>query len=376
MVHDGFNASTGSLTRAAAAVDTLEELSALLRALRRRHARRCRDGAVTYRILAERTGWSMTSIAEYFTAKRLPPTDRLDALLMLLGADPSEQGALASARDRIEEHRRAHGMSCAVPLSHVDGRPPDHVVPRQLPPTVRQFTGRREELAEITELADRPHSARTAGAPVITAIGGPAGVGKTALALFWAHQAGNRFPDGHFYVNLRGFGSHGAAMDSSVATRGFLHALGVPPSRVPDDADVRTALYRSMLAGKRMLIVLDDACDAAQVRPLLPAASGCLVVITSRNRLSCLVATDGAHPVKLAHFTTEEARQALVERIGAERAAAEPEAVDTLVERTDRLPLGVAVVAARVCTHPERSLASIAKELAGTHGGSDGFARR
>ncbi|HKT02946.1 MAG TPA: NB-ARC domain-containing protein, partial [Rugosimonospora sp.] len=353
MVDRAADGTAGSLARTAAGVQTLAQLAELLRVLRRRHARRRRDRELTYRALAERTGWSLTSIAEYFTAKRLPPTDRFDALLVLLGADATELGALANARDRIDEGRRNGHLPAAAegrPPSRVDsgGRPEvNGIVPRQLPPAVRHFSGRRRELAGLTELAGLAGAAPVAGTVVITAIGGTAGVGKTTLAVYWAHQVADRFPDGHFYVNLRGFDPDGRAMDPVTATRGFLDALGVPPTRVPADPDAQTALYRSMLAGKRMLLVLDNARDAAQVRPLLPAAPGCLVVITSRNLLSSLVAAEGAHPVTLDLFTAAEAREALANRLGADRVAAEPEAVDALIERCARLPLALAVVAAR-----------------------------
>jgi tetratricopeptide (TPR) repeat protein len=379
MADGAADGSIVSLAGAATETQTLEELAALLRTLRRRHARRRRDRELTYRDLAERTGWSLTSIAEYFTAKRLPSTERFDALLVLLGADPTEQGALASARDRVDERRRdpaSRSSASAVPVGMV-ARPADgavDVIPRQLPPAIRHFSGRRRELAELTDLAGSADSTGVAGTVVITAIGGTAGVGKTALALYWAHQVADRFPDGHLYVNLRGFDPHGRAVDPVMATRGFLSALAVPPPRVPADPDAATALYRSMLAGKRMLIVLDNARDATQVRPLLPAAPGCLVVITSRHLLSGLIAAEGAHPITLDLFTPAEAREALASRLGADRVAAEPDAVDTIVERCARLPLALAVVAARARTHPERPLARVARELAGVRDRLDALA--
>jgi len=363
---DPADGSTGSLTRAAAQVRTLPELAAVLRVLRRRHARRRRDRELTYRDLAERTGWSLTSIAEYFTARRLPPTDRFDALLVLLGADPAEQGVLASARDRVDEGRRGE-----------DAEPgaagPGAAVPRQLPPVTRHFTGRRRELAELSRIAG---AEPVAGTVVITALAGTAGVGKTTLALHWAHQVADRFPDGHLYVNLRGFDAGGRATDPVTAIRGFLDALGVPPGRIPADPDAQAALYRTLLAGRRMLILLDNARDARQVRPLLPAAPRCLVVVTSRDVLAGLVAAEGAHPVPLDLFTPHEAREALARRLGAGRVAAEPAAVDSIVERCARLPLALAVVAARAGLHPDRPLARVARELAGARDRLDALADR
>jgi hypothetical protein len=136
-----------------------------------------------------------------------------------------------------------------------------------------------------------------------------AGVGKTALAVYWAHQVADRFPDGQLYVNLRGFDPTGAVMEPAEAVRRFLDALQVTPERIPVDLDARAALYRSQLAGKRMLVVLDNARDTAQVRLLMPGAPTCLVLVTSRNQLTSLIAADGAHSIALALLTDAESRQ-------------------------------------------------------------------
>jgi tetratricopeptide (TPR) repeat protein len=203
---------------------------------------------------------------------------------------------------------------------------------------------------------------------VITAIGGTAGIGKTALVVHWAHRVADRFPDGQLYVNLRGYDPGGQVMDPAEAVRRFLDALGVPPERIPADLDAQAALYRSHLSGRRMLIVLDNARDTAQVRPLLPGASTCLVLVTSRNQLAGLVAADGAHPITLDVLTPGEARELLARRLGATRVAAEPEAVEEIITCCVRLPLALAIVAARASAQPHVPLHFLAGELRDTGG--------
>jgi hypothetical protein len=213
-------------------------------------------------------------------------------------------------------------------------------VPRQLPAAVAHFAGRVGELATLSGLLRG--RADTGGTVVISAVSGTAGVGKTALAVYWAHQVAARFPDGQLYVNLRGFDPTGAVMEPAEAVRRFLDALGVPPERIPADLDAQAALYRSQLAGRRMLVVLDNARDTAQVRRLLPGAPTCLVLVTSRNQLSGLVAADGAHPITLDLLTPGEARELLARRLGADRVGAEPEAVEEIITYCVRLPLALA----------------------------------
>jgi len=235
-------------------------------------------------------------------------------------------------------------------------------VPAQLPADVRGFAGRADHLAELDAIVATAGDEATA--VVISAIAGTAGVGKTAFAVHWAHRAVKRFPDGQLYVNLRGFDPSGSVLEPADAVRGFLDALCVPPERIPANPDAQAALYRTLLADKRMLVLLDNARDAEQVRPLLPGAPGCLVLVTSRNRLTGLIATIGAHPVSLDLLTPDEARDLLSRRLGAHRIAAEPEAVDRLVSCCARLPLALATVAARAATHPHLSMATLAAELA------------
>jgi len=201
------------------------------------------------------------------------------------------------------------------------------------------------------------------GTVVISAVSGMAGVGKTTLAVQWAHRIAGRFPDGQLYVNLRGFGPDGTPMDPAEAVRGFLDALGAPAARIPPDLAGQTALYRSLLRGKRVLVVLDNARDAAQARPLLPGSAGCLAIVTSRDQLIGLVAAEGAVPLALDLPTAAEAHDLLERRLGEVRLASDPGAADEVIQRCARLPLALAVVAARAAARPSFRFADIAGEL-------------
>ncbi len=235
-------------------------------------------------------------------------------------------------------------------------------VPRQLPATVRHFVGRGHELKELSNLLDE--LAAPGPAIVITAIGGTAGIGKTALALHWAHTVTDRFPDGQLYTNLRGFDPGGKPLAAAEALRGFLDALGVAPQRIPAGLDDQAALYRSLLADRRMLIVLDNARDVDQVRPLLPGSQSCLALVTSRHRLTGLVAAEGALPITLDLLTSPEAHELLEKHLGRARVAGDPHAADALVSLCSRLPLALAIVAARAATQPTAALSGFAAELA------------
>ncbi len=248
---------------------------------------------------------------------------------------------------------------------------PEAAAPRQLPAAVCGFAGRAVELSALSRLLDQAPG--TGGTVVISAIGGTAGVGKTALAVTWAHQVADRFPDGQLYVNLRGFDPVGAPMTPAEAIRGFLDAFEVPAERIPVSLDAQAALYRSLLAGRRVLVVLDNARDVGQVRPLLPGSPGCLVVITSRNQLTSLIAAESAHSMTLDLLTTAEARLLLSHRLGPDRVATEPLAAEEIITLCARLPLALAIVAARAVTHPGFPLAALAGELRDAHGSLNAF---
>jgi DNA-binding SARP family transcriptional activator/tetratricopeptide (TPR) repeat protein len=240
------------------------------------------------------------------------------------------------------------------------------VVPRQLPADITHFTGRADALRTLHELAAR--AVGRPGAVAISAIDGTAGIGKSALAVHWGQQAAGFFPDGQLYVNLRGFDPTGLPVEAAVAIRGFLAALGVPAARLPGDADAQASLYRSLLAGRQVLVVLDNACDAEQVRPLLPGSAGCLAVITSRNYLGSLVAVDGAEPLTLDLLSPAEARELLARRLGGKRVSAEPEAAERLVAACAGLPLALNIIAARAAASPGLSLAVLAEQVGDSRG--------
>jgi len=238
--------------------------------------------------------------------------------------------------------------------------PSGAAVPRQLPAAVRHFAGRVRELKTLSELLDQ--NAQAGGTVVISAVSGPAGVGKTALAVHWAHQHVDRFPDGQLYVNLRGFDPGGVPMRTEVAVRRLL-AAAAPGLRIPADPEAQIDLYRSCLADQRMLIVLDNARNTEQVRPLLPGSAGCLVLVTSRNRLTGLIAVDGASHVGLDLLSTAEARELLIRRLGTDRIAQADRAATELIGLCARLPLALNIAAARAVIQPDLPLKVVVDEL-------------
>jgi DNA-binding SARP family transcriptional activator/Tfp pilus assembly protein PilF len=282
------------------------------------------------------------------------------SLVEELGAEPGSE--LQRMHQQILAADPALDLARPAPGPAEAGRLPGDV-PRQLPAAVTQFTGRATELATLTQIIARQDSGDAPGTVVISAIGGTAGVGKTALALRFAHQAAARFPDGQLYASLRGFDPSGTPTDPGEAIRAFLDALHVPAERIPAGLEARAGLYRSLVADRQMLIVLDNARDEQQVRPLIPASPGSLVIVTSRRQLAGLAASDGAHVLNLDVLPEAEARQMLSARIGAARAAAEPAAIADIARLCAGLPLALAVIAARAQTRPSFPLSAIASEM-------------
>jgi len=333
--------------------------------LLRRHRRRA---GLSQENLSERIGMSVTGIRNLESGRTRTPrasTVRMLAEAFALAGHEREAffaAAAAPARDgtRREPEDRPGGRG-----GHRRTAAPDWPVPAQLPPGVPGFTGRAAALRALDDLCGPD----PAGA---VAVVGTAGVGKTALAVHWAHAARDRFPDGQLFADLHGFDAAGTTPPEEVA-RTFLEALAVPAGRIPADLAARSGLLRSLLADRRVLVVLDDARDADQVRPLLPGTPGCLAVVTSRRRLTGLVATGDARPLPLDVLAPAEARDLLGGRLGGDRLAAEPAAVDAVVARCAGLPLALTVVAARAALHPGLPLAAIVDELDASRGGLDAF---
>jgi DNA-binding SARP family transcriptional activator len=346
--------------------------------------------ALEWRIEAElnlgRHRQAVTELSELVAAH--PLRERLQALLMLaLYRDGRQAEALTAyqlARRRLidelgvepgpqlrEVHRRI--LAGDADLSVREPAPPPAadpapaaapprtpVVPRQLPPRGRYFVGREGELKSLMEFC------ATSPGAAVCAVVGMAGIGKSALAVHWAHQVAERFPDGQLYANLRGFDPCDQPAEPEQVMRDFLEALQVPPDAVPAALPAQAALYRSLLADKRVLVLLDNARDAAQVRPLLPGGAGCTAMVTSRSQLAGLVASEGAELLTLDLLSDAEANELLGWRLGPHRVAQEPEAVRELVRLCARLPLAVSIAAARAAAQPAFPLATLAAELRDT----------
>jgi DNA-binding SARP family transcriptional activator/tetratricopeptide (TPR) repeat protein/DNA-binding XRE family transcriptional regulator len=330
----------------------------------------------------------------------------LHARLMLLLAGAGQQAAalrlFVAVRDRLAEElgvepgaeiQRAHRrvLRQELPLDRVgDLEPaapaPVRVLPAQLPADLAAFTGRTRYLRRLDALlpayrerdaagdaavpgarpAGKPASASYRGdsstAVTIGAIVGTAGIGKTALAVRWAHRVRSRFDDGQLYVNLRGF-AQGPPVRPIEALASFLRALGVAAEQVPLGEAEAASMYRSLLVGKRLLVILDNARGAEQVRPLLPGDPACLVLVTSRDRLGGLVARDGARRLTLDVLSAAEANTLLSRTIGGARLRAEPDAAVELAQLCARLPLALRIAAANLINHPHQGIDSYVAEL-------------
>jgi DNA-binding SARP family transcriptional activator/tetratricopeptide (TPR) repeat protein len=301
-----------------------------------------------------------------------------------IGVDPGAEMRAAHSRVLRQELPAAADVGPAVSAGPVFAEPtyrpaisgaslpsdPSPLVPpAQLPADLPAFAGREPELSQVTQMLGPD-----GGCPIVAicAIDGMAGIGKTTFAVHWAHRVARRFQDGQLYLDLRGFDARGSATPPAHALYTLLCSLGVPAGHIPDGLDARAGMYRSVLATRSVLIVLDNARDARQVRPLLPGSSGCLVIVTSRNPLTGLAMTDGARLLRLDLFPLQTAREALERRLGSAQVAADPGAVEEIIRLCGRLPLALAIVAARAAP-PGFTLAAIATDLRRTQGRLDGF---
>jgi DNA-binding SARP family transcriptional activator/tetratricopeptide (TPR) repeat protein len=286
----------------------------------------------------------------------------------VLTCDP----ALNLAADAIRDGHPDQASGPARPRPQAAGTGPrgsDEPVlplPAQLPLDAQGFSGRHDELRTLHDMLP---SARAAETVPVAVISGTAGVGKTALAIRFGHQVAKHFPDGQLYINLRGRDPGRAPMEPIEALGLLLISFGMPPHRMTSSTEERAALFRSLVDGKRILVVLDNASNAAQVRPLLPGSPDCLVVVTSRNQLAGLVAAEGATLISLDVLGDDEAHEMLARRLGRERVAAEPQAADEIIAACAGLPLALSIAVGRATAgraaagRAKRPLAQLAAEL-------------
>ena len=296
-----------------ARVTNLDDLAREFDMLRSRAARGTRSARVSLEDLASRVGEPRSTIHAYLTGKRLAPSEVLDRMVIALGATSAEQREWAEAWYRVTAYRDAAHRGIAarpVPVSTAGClNMPRESVQRQLPPTVDNFTGRAEQLRQLDADLARSQSG------MLSAVSGTAGAGKTALAVQWAQMRRGSFPDGQLYVDLRGFDPERPLLPGQALGQ-FLRALGVAGADIADDIAERAAQYRSLLSGRRMLILLDNARDVEQVRVLLPGTPSCSVLVTSRDNLIGLIARHGAHRIEVDVLPLEDSIELLRALIG------------------------------------------------------------
>ncbi len=320
-------------------IDVVTELSGLAKEFPLRERLRTLLMTALYRY-----GRQAEALAVFQDARR--------TLIEQLGVEPGPE--LRGCHERI---LRADPELRAPSEAHEFAHP---LSPRQLPRDARLFVGRDTELRKLAALVREQESR---GQQTLVSISGMAGVGKTALAVHFALRIADRFPDGQLFVNLHGFDGTMAPMQPTDVLAGWLRSLGVDSALIPAQLAQRTVLFRSLLAGKRVLVVLDNAISAEQVRPLLPGAASCLILITSRNRLGGLVAREGASVISLDVLDHPETLDLLQGVVGNERIGEEPDAAAELARLSGGLPLAVRIAGARVAVRDRRSLADTVREL-------------
>jgi hypothetical protein len=333
--------------------DLPDEGSPLTEFARRLRAVRASAGQPSYRRLATITHYSPATLARAAGGYVLPSLDVTRAYVTGCGADP-EGWSEFWAQVAVWLDTRGNSPARAAPPASATGGGG----PAQLPPDTADFTGREEQVRLlIAQLGAEPDQDRP-GAVAISAIAGMGGIGKTALAVHAAHRLRDRYRDGQLFVSLQG--ASRPLRPAEVLAR-LLRDLGVPDTAIPAGEAERAARFRTLLAGRRVLLVLDDARDVSQVRPLLPGTAGCGVLVTSRSALAGL---PGSTLIDLEVLDDAEARALFSAISGPERAAAEPDAVASLLAFCGGLPLAIRIAASRLASRPGWSVAHLAVQLA------------
>lgn len=334
-------------------------------------------GKRTVVVITSRDPLTGLAVAERIQLRSLAAGSGTTPPAVAVIAEPAPNGNVALARHGIRPGGRLASRTSTLhrdpPRNGIDDRlyltepaddTPAQLVPRQLPTVTRHFVGRHGEVLKLHRLAP------------ICAITGPAGIGKTTLALRWAHEVADQFPDGQLYLDLRGFDPAGQPVPVDEAVVVLLDALGVASAEMPSTVEARIALLRTRMAGRRLLLVFDNVRDAGQIRPLLPGHPSCVAVITSRNRLASLVAIEDAQVLTLDVLSRAEAEQMLAHRTGRDRVRADPVAVEAILTHCAGLPLALSVVGARIATHPGLGFAQVAEELDSAHSRLDALTNR
>ncbi|ANZ41256.1 hypothetical protein BBK82_40095 [Lentzea guizhouensis] len=319
-------------------VQTLDELIVALRVLK------VWAGNPSLRQVEKLSGLARSTLADALSPKRrtAPAVEVFQGLLKAFGVTDTEEWLAAWRRVQA-------GPVRAAPVAQA-------VVPRQLPAVVPGFTGRAKALKELSALLEDGNR--------LAVVCGIPGVGKTALAVQWAHQVANRFPDGQVHLDLRGYSS-GPPVTPDQALALAIRAFGVPGEDIPLQQDAMVGMYRSITSEKRALVVVDNAPSAAHVRPLVPGGSGCMTVVTSRDRMAGLVAREGAHRLELGVLTPEEAPAVVISVLGPERVLREEDAVEELVRLCGYLPLALRITAANLADRPHQTIEEHVAELVG-----------
>jgi DNA-binding SARP family transcriptional activator/Tfp pilus assembly protein PilF len=305
--------------------------------------------------------WAQLILCYYRCGRQAEALDAYRRVYGLLG----EQIGVEPGQELQRLHQRilaADPELLDVKHAPLPASPPSNrqVPPLPLPTAMRHFVGRSALLKQLVEIFD---TARATSEPAIAVITGNAGVGKTALAVYWAHWMADQFADGHLYINLRGFDPSHVPANAYEAMADLVLALGVTPDRIPPTEDAKLALYRNLMANRRILLILDNARDAAQVRPLLPGGTACMVLVTSRNPLAGLMVVEGADLISLDVFSADEAQQLFTSYLGAERVDAERDAVAAVTRQCAHLPLALAIAASRAAVVPAMTISSLAADL-------------